>query len=330
MARPRRSLTLAAAVLAAALAWPAAAGAQTDRPTGVSLTPGVVERELPDRAVDLSFAVANNEPGPVTVRLTAQRLTQTLDGTFDYAEPVGLAVEPAEVNLGPGERATVRLHGSLPVDAPALYAGLLAEPHAPGAATGQLEIRTRVAALLLLTTPGAHRRGVDVTDVTLTPTAERGTYRVNAVLRNTGDVHVRPQGVVEISRPGGPVLGTATLDGAVLLPGASRRLDGGLWTAPPEPPTQVDLDVVVSDPVARLERTVDLEAAEDDTATGVGPGAGLGELGGDDDGAGRPVWLVLLALALLFTVSALILWERGRSHRSGGLRSEALSCHSGG
>jgi hypothetical protein len=43
---------------------------------------------------------------------------------------------------------------------------------------------------------------------------------------------VRPTGEVTLSRPGGPALATATLTGAVLLPGAARALDGGLWTRP--------------------------------------------------------------------------------------------------
>ncbi|HWH32595.1 MAG TPA: hypothetical protein VNU01_07975 [Egibacteraceae bacterium] len=323
--RARGLLAIAAAVLAAAIALPA--HAQDAPPMGLSLTPGVVEREVAGRDVDLPFTIVNNDTNPVDVALSVQRLSQTVEGAFDYTGPAGLVVEPALVRLLPGERATVRVTGALPDGAAALYAGLLAEPRIIRPAGGNVEVRTRVAGLLLLTTPGAHRRAVEITDVSLTPTAEEGTYRVGAVLRNTGDVHVRPQGVVEISEPGGPVLGTATLAGAVLLPGAERRLDGGLWTAPAQLPARVDLDVAMADPVARGGRSVAL-TGPDAVAPPVVPGEDLGELGGDDPAPGRS-WLVWLALGLLFAVSALILWERGRVS-SVGLPDTAVSCQGGG
>ena len=325
---PVRRLRTATALAAAAVALcvPAApAGAQAAPVTGLSITPGVMELELPTREVDFPFTIANNEAEPMRVGLTVQQLTQSLDGSMGYGAPAPLTVTPADVLLPPGRSATVRVTGSLPAGAPAMYAGLLAEPRGR-APSGNVEIRTRVAALMLLTTPGAHRRTVEVTDVALTPTAEERTYRVSAVLRNTGEVHVRPRGVVRISQPGGPALGTATLTGMVLLPGAARRLDGGLWTAPPPPLDRVRMDVIVSDPPATGGREVTLPATgtEEAGVAPVVPETRLGELGGGGQPGGGLGWPVLLAVVLLLLVSALLLWTHRRAAH-GGLPAEAVS-----
>lgn len=315
MRSPRRLLTtvaLAAAVVSA-LPGGTASAAATAGPNvgGVSLAPAVVEREVARRAVDLSFTVSNNEAQPVWIALSVNELSQSPDGAFIYGAPSPLRVEPTEVLLAPGRSAPVRVIGELPAGAPALYAGLLAEPRREQTPTaGDVRVRTRLAALLLLTTPGAHRRAVEVTDVTLSPTADKGTFRVGAMLRNTGEVHVRPRGSVEIAQLGGSVLGTATLTGAVILPGAARRLDGGMWTAPPEVDRTVRLDAVITEPPATGSRTVDLDQVQRDTAPPVVPGGNLGELGGD--GPGGAPWLVWLAVALLLLMTALLAWHRTR------------------
>ena len=319
MIRARRLATtaaLVAAVVALPLAPAAPAGAQpagTPGPgvTGISLTPGVIEVELPSAQVDFPFTIANNEAAPAHIDLSVHELTQSLDGSMGYGAPSPLTVSPADVLLQPGEHVKVRVTGALEPGAPALYAGLLATPRG-GTVTGNVEIRTRVAGLMLLTRPGEHRRSVEVADVTLTPTDEERTYRVGAVLRNTGEVHVRPQGTVNISEPGGPLLGTATLTGMVLLPGFARRLDGGIWTAPPPPLDQVRLDVVVSDPPAAGGRLHELpeRAAGDPGAPPVESGASLGGLGGY--GGSGSTWLIAVALLLLILVTGLLLWAYSR------------------
>lgn len=319
MTRARR-LAMTAALVAAVMALPSAP-AWAQGVTGISLTPGVIEVELASPRVDFPFTIANNEAVPTHIDLSVHQLTQSLDGSMGYGGPSPLTVAPTEVLLQPGEHATVRVTGALEPGAPALYAGLLATPRG-GAVTGNVEIRTRVAGLMLLTRPGDHRRSVEIADVSLTPTAQERTYRVGAVLRNTGEVHVRPEGVVNISEPGGPLLGTATLTGMVLLPGFARTLDGGTWTAPPPPLSAVRLDVVVSDPPATGGRLLELpeRAAGDPQAPSAESEASLGGLGGGDgSGPGPgPGPLVAVALLLLILVTGLLLWTYSR--RSGAAR----------
>jgi len=302
--------------------------AAVDGVHGVSVTPALVEAVVNPRAVSLHFVVANNEPFAIDVDVTLQKLHQSLDGTLDYRDNVpGLIAEPATLSLAPGAHAPVRVHGTLPAGTPAMYAGLLVEPHRARLAShiaGGIMVRTRVASVLLLTTAGRHARGLQVQDVTLTPTDVEHTFRVSAVLRNVGAVHERPQGTVTLSEPGGPVLGVAQLRGGVLLPGAARRLDGGTWTAAAPAVERVDADTAIADPATHDSRSIRVPTGSDDAARGpwaLRPNGGLPMLGGQDyggggfGGAGGLPWLVWLALALLLAMTAALTEYARRTHR---------------
>lgn len=297
---------------------------------GVSVTPALMETVVNPRAVSLHFVVANNEPFAIDVNVTLQQLQQSLDGTLDYRDNVpGLIAEPATLSLASGAHAPVRVHGALPAGTPAMYAGLLVEPHRARLAShiaGGIQVRTRVASVLLLTTAGRHARGLQVQDVTLTPTDGERTFRVSAVLRNVGAVHERPQGTVTLSEPGGPVLGVAQLRGGVLLPGAARRLDGGTWTAAPAT-ERVVADTAITDPATHDTRSIRVPTWSDDAARGpwaLRPNGGLPMLGGQDYGAGGfggggvgggVPWLVWLALALLLAMTAALTEYARRTRR---------------
>lgn len=321
----RLQLLLAVALVATAALAPAAepvAAAGAERPSGVALSPALVELDLSSDAVELPFTVANNEVFPVRVRAQVLAVRQQLDGTLHYEGGVeGLAALPGDLVLEPGERQQVRVTGSL--GGTARYAGLVVEPRRAdvrAAGVGAVETRTRLAAPLLLRGPGPHREAVEVTDVTLTPTDQERVFRVGALLRNTGDVHVRPRGTVTIRHPDGRDLGTADLPGTVLLPGAVRALDGGLWTAPAAAKT-VDLEAVVEQPAASARRTVRLDGTgpAPDGAGGDRPAAPA-EPTGAAPGSGnpaRPEWPVWTAGGLLAVMAALLLQQVTRRQAPG-------------
>ncbi|MEY2448168.1 MAG: hypothetical protein QOH79_1644 [Acidimicrobiaceae bacterium] len=202
--------------------------------------------------MNLQFSVTATGSEPVTVVLSVSGLAHDLDGTPQFPDDAApaLRVEPTRATLVPGTPVTVRVTGAIPSGATALYAGLVATIEKPAA--GGVDVVTRIGAPLLLRGPQPWHPAATIEDLSLPAVAEGQPPRLEAVIRNTGDVHVRPTGTFTILRDG-QVVGTADLHGEVVLPGLARRL-GVAWSPPTglQGPLTVRLDL--SDPVASAQR----------------------------------------------------------------------------
>jgi hypothetical protein len=86
------------------------------------------------------------------------------------------------------------------------------------------------------------------------PARAGGPIPVGAVVRNTGDVHVRPTGSARITYQGA-VLATVDLQPQLVVPGSARRLTGA-WNAPAGLTGTVQLDADFGQPPAHGSEAV--------------------------------------------------------------------------
>src|SRR5205085_1630042 len=195
----------------------APAGAQPQGP-GLSISPEKVELDLADKSVDVPFAITATGSEPVDVVFTIAGLTHDLDGTPQYPDAAAppLQVAPTKATLVPGTPVTVRVTGSIPAGSTALYAGLVATLERPPASG--VDVVTRIGVPLLLRGPQPWHPAAAIEELTLPATQPGQPARVEAVIRNTGDVHIRPSGTFTIEKDG-RVVSTARLQGEAVLPG---------------------------------------------------------------------------------------------------------------
>lgn len=202
--------------------------------------------------MNLQFAITATGSEPVPVVLSVTGLTHDLDGTpqFPDAASPALRVDPARATLVPGNPLTVRVTGAIPDGATALYAGVIAALEK--APAGGVDVVTRIGVPLLLRGPQPWHPSAAIEDLALPSTAAGQPPRIEAVVRNTGDVHLRPSGVFTVLKDG-QVVGTAALHGEAVLPGLARRL-GVAWSPPAglQGPLTVRLDL--DDPPATAQR----------------------------------------------------------------------------
>jgi P pilus assembly chaperone PapD len=283
----------------------------------LSVSPDKVEVDLFDRNIDLPFTISASQTQPVTVVLSISDLSHDLDGTPQFPDepaPV-LTVEPSRVTLAPGTSVNVRVTGSIPATATALYAGLVAAIDKPPS-TG-VDVVTRIGVPLLLRGPQPWHPAAVIEDVALPSVAEGQPPRVEAVIRNTGDVHIRPSGTFTILKDGN-VVGTAALHGDAVLPSLARRL-GVSWSPPDglRGPLTARLDL--DEPASTGERD-GLGYPPPVAVPGAGAANGQAQPAGDarsrpgttSNGGGR-ILAALIALLLIVAVAVAGLLQRRRS-----------------
>ena len=228
---------------------------------GVQIAPAKFERDLDTNEFRIRVAVVNNDPIPHEVELTIARLGHDLDGTPLFIRPsyvqthVTSSVE--ELSLASGERRDITIEGSIPDGDRSIYPAVVAQ--FPGAGDDpSVGVLARVAGFLLLRGPKPWDERVSVEEIGALPPARRGSRTVTlyAAVRNVGNVHVKPTGVVEITRDGN-VIDRVRLSGDTIIPEFARRLTGR-WTAPRGLTGTVELRAEISKPSATGTDTLQL------------------------------------------------------------------------
>lgn len=262
----RAASVLAAIVAGVAVGAPAAAAPAAPSPvvgveSGLAITPARVEQDLPGRSAVTTLTLANRDVVDRQVALDVRGLTHDLDGAPVFtSEPTGMVVEPRSVVVPAGESRNVVVTTAIPSGRPATYGAVLAS-----FAVGD-GVRAQVASLFLLRGPRPWTETVAIEDVELHPLGGR-RYRVAAVLRDTGDVHVKPTGHIEL-RVGDDAVASLPLAAQTILPGAARRLTAD-WTAPPGVPVEeITATVTVDDPPAYRSVPARVVTYDDPTAPG--------------------------------------------------------------
>lgn len=321
-----RALALALSLCGAALAIPGPVRASQAPPGGLQVIPARLEQDLTGRRVAVEVAFRNNGDVPVAVAFELAGLGHDLDGAplFPADSPVlgQLRLDTAGATVAPGATRRVRVSGQIPAGSGGAYAGVLATVSPPPAVAGGVSVRQRLAGLLLLRGPKPWHEALAVEAVAARPLEGERTVQVFAQVRNTGNVHVRPKGRVDVVHEG-RLLETVELRPEVVIPGYARRV-GGPWTVPAGLDGPVELRATVEEPVAASGTgTVTFGAGR----LVVPPGADLGtpppQGASLDAGAGAPasrgdtgrVLLSALGAVLLLALIAVLalVARRGRA-----------------
>lgn len=209
------------------------------------MAPGAHALTVSPPIVDLSADLGTL--ATTTVRLFNETETPLrLSATVEAFLPSGVTTQPAEaqqavlawvrvqprqLELPPGELTSALLTVQVPARATVggHYARVIWEAIPQDGEGGDLNVRSRVGALLLLTVNGATRREVALRSVQLIPpTIWRASLplTVAAQIENTGTVHVAPAGNVVITNLLGWTVATLPLNPSrqLVLPGETRTL----------------------------------------------------------------------------------------------------------
>jgi hypothetical protein len=269
------------------LAMPVSVRAQTGQAIGVGVSPPQTEKDLTGRSFSTTLTVSNDDPVKYDISLSLQALGHDLDGAPQYLPSTvvtnAVSLSATKFSLTKGQRKQVKVSGSIPKPSPSIYFGVVAEFKRADQETGQsVETRTRVAAEFLLRAPKPWVERVKVTDVGAIPGPGK-KVTLYAIVKNTGNVHVRPRGTVTVAQAGNTVaafpfqLNASGKPGAI-IPRFSRRLTA-LWTPPSELTGTYTVTATIAGPVAKGSKSVEFSMGE-----ALAPNAKIANLSATDQG----------------------------------------------
>ena len=132
-------------------------------------------------------------------------------------------VDPSEFLLGPGEETAVTFLIDVPENAPpgGHYMSVLAKVGSAGAAEG-VAVGQRIGSLVLLRVAGEVVEQAQVAEIVAPSFAAKGPIDFDVVLRNTGNVHLRPIGEVVVTGTFGGEVARLRLEQRNMLPDSER------------------------------------------------------------------------------------------------------------
>lgn len=131
-----------------------------------------------------------------------------------------VTVNPSSFTLRPGESRDVAYTVHMPTGAAGVSVNMLS--FTPTVSDG-MGVTTVISVSLYVTAIGTERSSWDLENISLTKSATE--FRVGAVVKNTGNIHVRPAGLVKVYTAGNvPVCAMNINEGRPVYPGASRPI----------------------------------------------------------------------------------------------------------
>lgn len=232
-----QKLLLVLAVVGSVMLW------GTQRANALTLVPPSLEFSTqPGKTIDTLIKLYNEGSDPISVYMstalfTAKDETGTPDFTFN-AQPSDIATwikAPAgPLGIQAGERIEVPVTIEIPATAEpgGHFAGLFFETRPPDNAPGQVKVRQKIGTLVILRIDGDIQESATVEKFAVDNIGALHRLPVAFVTKvhNTGNVHVRPTGTIQIKNMFGKVVSTLAInesEGAV-LPNSTRRFDA-MW-----------------------------------------------------------------------------------------------------
>jgi len=198
----------------------------------VLMSPPRMELKLvPGEAITKVIKVRNDFPTRARIRSRSRDWYHDTEGKVHYQRPGDversaadwILVNPREFEIPPYETYSVRLTASLPEEAEGTYWTSLSFETIPESSAGQIGMSTRARLIcyIYLTCIGTERERAELTD--FTSEEVNGETIVKVTVKNTGNVHLRPDGKVSVEHDGqSPVVQEFQIRDLVVLPYSSR------------------------------------------------------------------------------------------------------------
>lgn len=171
-----------------------------------------------DSTLPISMQIAGFEP-------TGQegQVALTEGGQAEFGVVTWTTVTPQEFTLASGDEQVVTFLIVIPDNAPpgGQYMSILASLGSGGTTQG-VTVGQRIGALVLLRVTGEVVEQVELTTLGAPALASKGPITFDVVVSNTGNVHVRPAGVITIKDTFGKEIEKLTLEQKNVLPGSER------------------------------------------------------------------------------------------------------------
>ena len=253
-------MVVVAAVLL--MAGPGVVRAQT--PVGLEITPAQTELDLAGRSYSTTITLIDHDPVTYNVKLSLAALGHDLDGAPQYiASSVVTAafkLSATSFSLSKDQRKTVTLSGAIPDAQRSIYFGVLAAYERADQTQGSsVETHSRLASEFLLRGPKPWNEQLQIPDVGALPGPGKNVT-VYAVVKNIGNVHVRPRGTFTVSTGNNKLvtlsfaLNAAHKPGAV-IPGYARRYTA-VWSPPAGLSGSFTVTAQTVSPAARASKKV--------------------------------------------------------------------------
>lgn len=216
---------------------PSCVFAQTDGSRGITISPFSFELTSdPGDTITNEIKVFNPTDSTFSVRMEVEDFTAVGDlgvvrvepseaGTYSLKQ--WTSFDPVTFSMGPGEKQFVRFSISVPADAEpgGHYGSLLATiTGAAGEITGS-GVATKVGALVLLSVSGNVKEALLVEEFSAPGFQEKGPVPFTARFTNTGTIHVRPVGFVQVTNLFGRKVEEFMFPQKNVIPGAKRHLE---------------------------------------------------------------------------------------------------------
>ncbi len=177
----------------------------------------------------------SNKTFPIEVRIedftaTGEEGQVALDSESPYSASNWTKVQPNSFELEPGEEQDVTATISVPRSAAGGHYGSFVFSIVPGKTDkpGEASVAQEVASLFLLRVNGDVLEKVELSSISTKPFFEYGPIPFEVKFMNTGNVHTKPYGLINISDMFGQRVTDVAVPGSNILPNATRVINAQL------------------------------------------------------------------------------------------------------
>ena len=234
-----RNLTVALVGIVLLMVLTTGSTVQAQGDTGIRISPPNFELEgEPGQVVAQQITVTNRGSSPIPINMQVsgfEAVGQAGQAALTEATPAAFgivswtSVTPDQFQLDPDQRQAVTFLIEIPEDAPpgGHYVSVLASVSTAGATQG-LAVGQRIGSLILLKVAGEVIEQAQVAELNAPAVASKGPIDFTAVLRNSGNVHLRPAGFISIKGTFGGEITNLQLEQSNVLP-RSERAFSATW-----------------------------------------------------------------------------------------------------
>jgi hypothetical protein len=217
---------------------PPKASAQASR--SITIVPPNVQFTLdPGQKTEGTMKIINESDEPITFNASVRDyIVVDTRGTPNFLPPntldpqhsaaAWIGVTPSTFTVGPHQKQVLNFYVQVPVDARpgGHYAGVVYEPTASGGVKGSgASVQTLTGTLFYVSVNGPIKEHSTVAKFLASAFQEYSPVKIFTQIRNSGDLHIRPTGKIELTDSLGRKIETQNLAEHNIYPGAARDFE---------------------------------------------------------------------------------------------------------